>query len=62
MKVKEMIEYLKQFNPEAQVFSQIKHSTFPPHLAWGRSEGCTKTNCEEVFICVEDASNEEVKG
>ena len=63
MKVKEMIEYLSQFNQEAKVFSTIKHQTYSPSIAWGSKEGCTKLNCEEVFIYVEDDSKqEEVKG
>jgi hypothetical protein len=56
MKVKEMIDYLQQFNPEAQVFSQIEYSAFPPRFSWGTSEGCTKSNCDSVFIYVKEES------
>jgi hypothetical protein len=59
MKVKEMIEYLQRFNPDAQIFSKIEYSAYPPRLSFGTKEGCTRENCDSVFIYVaEDVEKE----
>ena len=60
MKVKEMIEYLSQFNPDAEVYSEIKNKPFTPCFSFGHSEGCKKHNCEDVFIYVKEESDEEI--
>lgn len=59
MLVKEMIEYLSQFNPEAKVYSLIEHTPFSRRFAFGSSEGCTMQNCGEVFIYVKDEATDE---
>lgn len=59
MKVKEMIEYLQKFNPEAEVFSVINYSPYPPRFSFGCSEGCTERNCDEVYITVNEAVEQE---
>ena len=61
MKVKEMTEYLQQFNPEADVFSVIEYAPYPPRFCWGTSEGCSKRNCDSVFITVADDTHEKTE-
>lgn len=62
MKVKEMIESLKDFNPDAE-FGIVTRNIFVPmeekYYAWGTSEGCIKQNCENVCIYVD--STEDIK-
>lgn len=50
MKVKEMIEYLQQFNPEADVYSYIEPSLF----AWNTR---LREN-DQVFVYVDDVEED----
>jgi hypothetical protein len=59
MKVSELIEKLKEFNPDAKVrvvvYNREENFTF----AWGYSEGCTKENCETLSLYVDRLSDKE---
>lgn len=61
MKVKELINILKEFNQEAVVFvgDNIDNE---PDISWGGSEGCTKENCEDVGFNIKGKSNIENYG
>ena len=61
MKVKDFIEYLNQFNPEANIFGNVSGTPFNidlgKHIAWCRpddnikiNKGESKSKCGEVFI------------
>jgi hypothetical protein len=54
MKVSDLIEKLKKYNPEADVFvnSNFKHIGFT--LAYGGNEGVEKENCDTVSIYPDD--------
>lgn len=58
MKVKNLIEYLKEFNPEAELtvgdnfYNGIS-------ISWGCSEGCEKHNCKYVCFNAENVNSQE---
>jgi len=60
MKVKELIEILKEFNQEAIVFigDNIDNEL---DISWGGGEGCTKEDCEDVGFNIKDKNNVEKK-
>lgn len=63
MKVKEVIEILSQYNPEADVIvidrGYVQHQI--EHYGYGYSDGCTKENCEDVSFIYKGFSNNEKK-
>ena len=56
MKVKELIEILKEFNQEAIVFigDNIDNEL---DISWGGAEGCTKEDCEDVGFNIKGKNN-----
>lgn len=51
MKVKELIEKLKDYNEDADVlciYKYVSHDIYD--VGYGGSDGCNKTNCERVLI------------
>lgn len=53
MKVKEMIEKLKEYNPEANFYVVVNSYPKEFEICYGTSEGCTKKNCDSVDIMVD---------
>lgn len=62
MKVKELIEKLEQYNPDADMDAVANNKGWPFSLAYGDKEGCTKENCETVSIWVDDTNQSESAG
>lgn len=58
MTVREMIDKLSEYNPEAEFNIVIDGFDRPFKICFGGSEGCTKANCEDVELMVGDISNE----
>ena len=52
MKVKEMIEKLSEYNPEATLCVLVHNYPIDFEICYGTSEGCTKENCDSVDIMV----------
>jgi len=59
-KVREVIEELGKYNPEADVGVLAMNRSHDFSLSCGGSDGCTKENCDNVFFDV-DALNQSEK-
>ena len=53
MKVKEIIEKLRNYNEEAEFHVVVKGQIKPFEICYGYSEGCTPTNCQSVSIMLD---------
>ena len=58
MTVKEIIDKLSEYNPEAEFNVVIEGFDRPFKICFGISEGVVKTNCETVDLMVGDISEE----
>lgn len=58
MTVKEIINKLSEYNPEAEFNVVIDGFVRPFKIYFGGSEGVVKTNCETVDLMVGDISEE----
>ena len=58
MTIKEIIDKLGEYNPEAEFNIVIDGFARPFKICFGGSEGVAKTNCETVDLKVGDISNE----
>ena len=58
MKVKELIEHLKEYNPEAKVDVIANCHPYDFSITYGHGdndyEGCTKGSCERIGIYVDE--------
>jgi len=54
MKLKELIDQLSEFNPEADVNVIVDNYVYDFSLTWGMSEGSEKENCESVSFYVDE--------
>ena len=52
MKVKELIEKLKEYNQEANFCVVVNNYPKDFKICYGTSEGCTKENCDSVDIMI----------
>ena len=52
MKVKELIEKLKEYNPEENFYVVVNSYPKDFKICYGTSEGCTKENCDSVNIMI----------
>ena len=61
MKVKELIEILKEFNQEAIVFigDNIDNELDITDISWGGADGCTEEDCEDVGFNIKGKNNVE---
>jgi hypothetical protein len=62
MKVKDLIEELKQYNQDADVFVISNYRDIGFTLAYGSSEGVVKENCETVSFYPDDLGSETENG
>lgn len=53
MKVKELIEKLNKYNPNAKVGVVVNGFPKVFEICYGNSEGCTPANCDCVDLMVE---------
>lgn len=60
MKVKDLIEKLKEFNPEAETFVNVHCLKEYFSLSWSNGEGVTKENCKDVSFYVDRLSHPEL--
>ena len=58
MTVKEIIDKLSEYNPEAKFNVVVDGFDRPFKICFGISEGVVKTNCETVDLMVSDISDE----
>ena len=58
MTVKEIIDKLSEYNPEAKFNIVVDGFDRSFEICFGISEGVTKTNCETVDLMVGDISDE----
>lgn len=58
MTVKEIIDKLSEYNPEAKFNVVIDGFDRPFTICFGGSEGVAKTNCEDVDLMVGDINDE----
>lgn len=58
MTVKEIIDKLGEYNPEAKFNVVIDGFNRPFTICFGSSEGVIKTNCETVDLMVGDINDE----
>ena len=58
MTVKEIIDRLSEYNPEAKFNIVVDGFDRPFEICFGISEGVVKTNCETVDLMVGDISDE----
>ena len=58
MTVKEIIDKLGEYNPEAEFNIVVDGFDRPFTICFGYSEGVVKTNCETVDLMVGDISDE----
>lgn len=56
MKVKEMIEKLSEYNPEANFYVILNNYPIDFEICYGTSESCTKENCDSVDIMINCSS------
>ena len=56
MKVREMIEKLSEYNPEANFCVVVNNYPTDFEICYGTSEGCTKENCDSVDIMINGVS------
>lgn len=59
MNVLEIIKIFKQYNENAEFLLIINNKPIEFEILYGSSEGCTKENCENVYICAD--SKDEIK-
>lgn len=59
IKVKEIIEKLKEYNPEANVDVVAHNKSYDFTLAFGGCDGGTKENCEDVSFYVDELCSNE---
>jgi hypothetical protein len=59
MIVKELIKELLEYNMNADVFVSVNSKDEKFTLAYGGSEGCNKTNCENVSLYIDSSINNE---
>ena len=52
MTIKEIINKLSEYNPEAEINVVVDGYARPFTICFGGSEGVTKTNCETVDLMV----------
>ena len=62
MKLKELIEKLEPYNPEADVCVMANNRDYPFTLAYGSSEGVTPETASNVSFCVDELNTYEVAG
>lgn len=62
MKVKELIEKLNKYNPNADVEVVVNGYPESFEICYGSSEGCTPTNCDCVDLMVETPAEKALKG
>jgi hypothetical protein len=60
MKVKELIEKLNRFNPEAETSVIVNNQPELYSITFGGPEGSTKENCEDVNFYVDHLCSNEV--
>lgn len=60
MKVKEVIEKLKEYNPEAKFCIVVNGSDKNYEICFGGAEGVTKENCDSVDFMIDTPC--EIKG
>ena len=53
MKVKELIEKISKYNPEADFNIIVDSMPTEFEICFGRSEGCTMKDCESVDLFVD---------
>ena len=56
MTVKEIINKLSEYNPEAEINVVVDGYEKPYTICFGGAEGVTKANCEAVDLIVDDIS------
>jgi hypothetical protein len=54
MKVKELIEELKNYNQDAEIDAIAHYQRYGFSLGFGSSEGVEKHNCDSVSIYIDD--------
>lgn len=54
MKLKELVENLSEYNPEADVEIVVGSYSRPFSILYGTSEGCTPKSCDTVVLFVEE--------
>ena len=59
MTVKELIKELLEYNTNAEVFVSVNYKDENFSFAWGGSEGCNKSNCENVSLYINSSINNE---
>lgn len=59
MKIKDLIEALKDYNEEAKVDVIVNCYPVDWSICFGSSEGCTKANCDSVSFYVESPNCQE---
>ena len=58
MTVKEIINKLSEYNPEAEINVVVDGYVKPYTICFGGAEGVTKANCEAVDLMVGDIGEE----
>jgi hypothetical protein len=63
MTVKELIEKLQAYNPEAEIDCVVDNTPYEFFIWFGGGEGCEKADCSSVSFAVDNGSNrDEVEG
>lgn len=58
MTVKEIVDKLGEYNPEAEFNIVVDGFSRPFEVCYGSSEGVTKANCDDVDLMVDDICDE----
>jgi len=53
MKLKNLIELLQRYNLDANVQIVVDSHPCDFEILYGSSEGCTKENCEDVYLSID---------
>ena len=62
MKVKDLIEKLKEYNPEAEICVIVRNRNEQFSITYGTSEGGTKSNCAQVSFYIDRLCQNEKEG
>ena len=59
MEIKELIQKLNEYNPNAKIFVIVNNYREDFSIAYGSKEGVTKADCDEVYFPVDRLCQDE---
>lgn len=60
IQVKELIEKLSTYNPNADVYILVDNEAYPFTITYGGADGCTQVDADEVLLDINENSESEL--